>query len=118
MRFHFWRIRKDGGLSGFPCPQESPYDLFKVGHAGTLDPEVHMPGFMAKAAWQGVLDIWQGLIMGARNMISVGVATATAGIIVGVVTITGLVAGLDGRRCLRRQVRGPAAEAADLPVEW
>lgn len=29
--------------------------------------------------------------MGARNMISVGVATATAGIIVGVVTITGLV---------------------------
>jgi TRAP transporter 4TM/12TM fusion protein len=59
--------------------------------AGTLDPEVHMPGFMAKAAWQGVLDIWQGLIMGARNMISVGVATATAGIIVGVVTITGLV---------------------------
>ena len=59
--------------------------------AGTLDPDVYMPGFMGKAAWQGVLDIWNGLIMGARNMISVGVATATAGIIVGVVTITGLV---------------------------
>jgi TRAP transporter 4TM/12TM fusion protein len=59
--------------------------------AGTLNPEVEMPGFLAKAAWQGVLDIWNGLIMGARNMISVGVATATAGIIVGVVTITGLV---------------------------
>ncbi len=59
--------------------------------AGTLSEDADMPGFLAKAAWQGVLDIWNGLIMGARNMISVGVATATAGIIVGVVTITGLV---------------------------
>lgn len=59
--------------------------------AGTLDPEVDAKRFIATAAWQGLLDIWNGLIMGARNMISVGVATATAGIIVGVVTITGLV---------------------------
>lgn len=59
--------------------------------AGTLDPEVDAKRFIAAAAWQGLLDIWNGLIMGARNMISVGVATATAGIIVGVVTITGLV---------------------------
>jgi TRAP transporter 4TM/12TM fusion protein len=59
--------------------------------AGTLDPNVDTGRFLATAAWQGLLDIWNGLIMGARNMISVGVATATAGIIVGVVTITGLV---------------------------
>jgi TRAP transporter 4TM/12TM fusion protein len=59
--------------------------------AGTLDPEVNTGRFIAAAAWQGLVDIWNGLIMGARNMISVGVATATAGIIVGVVTITGLV---------------------------
>jgi len=39
----------------------------------------------------GVGDIWNGLIGGARNMVAVGVATATAGIIVGVVTSTGLV---------------------------
>ncbi|NCC24270.1 MAG: TRAP transporter permease [Deltaproteobacteria bacterium] len=59
--------------------------------AGTLDPNVNVKAFIAKAAWEGVKDIWNGMIMGARNMISVGVATATAGIIVGVVTITGLV---------------------------
>ncbi len=59
--------------------------------AGTLDPQVDAKRFIAAAARQGLLDIWNGLIMGARNMISVGVATATAGIIVGVVTITGLV---------------------------
>ena len=40
---------------------------------------------------QGVTDIWEGLIAGARNMISIGVATAAAGIIVGVVQSTGLV---------------------------
>ena len=31
-----------------------------------------------------------GLIFGARNMIGIGVATATAGIIVGTVTLTGI----------------------------
>ncbi len=48
--------------------------------------------------WHGVLqgfgqsfgDLWQGLIMGARNMMGIGVATAAAGIIVGTVTLTGL----------------------------
>ena len=28
-------IRQKGGLSGFPNPQESPYDLFSTGHAAT-----------------------------------------------------------------------------------
>ncbi|MBC8309731.1 MAG: 1-deoxy-D-xylulose-5-phosphate synthase [Phycisphaerales bacterium] len=28
-------LRKRGGMSGFPSPDESPYDLFSVGHAGT-----------------------------------------------------------------------------------
>ncbi len=28
-------LRKAGGLSGFPAIEESPYDLFNVGHAGT-----------------------------------------------------------------------------------
>ncbi|MCB9852426.1 MAG: 1-deoxy-D-xylulose-5-phosphate synthase [Phycisphaerales bacterium] len=31
----FDTIRKTGGLSGFPNIDESPYDLFSVGHAGT-----------------------------------------------------------------------------------
>ena len=48
-------------------------------------------GALIGAARDGVDDIVGGLIAGARNMIAVGVATATAGIIVGVVTSTGLV---------------------------
>lgn len=32
---NFKTLRKAGGLSGFPSPSESPYDLFYVGHAGT-----------------------------------------------------------------------------------
>ncbi len=31
----FEQLRQADGLSGFPDPAESPYDLFKVGHAGT-----------------------------------------------------------------------------------
>jgi 1-deoxy-D-xylulose-5-phosphate synthase len=31
----FPRLRKKGSVSGFPSPEESPYDLFAVGHAGT-----------------------------------------------------------------------------------
>ncbi len=31
----FDRLRQPGGVSGFPSPDESPYDLFATGHAGT-----------------------------------------------------------------------------------
>ena len=31
----FAKLRKRGGISGFPNPDESPYDQFTVGHAGT-----------------------------------------------------------------------------------
>src|SRR6185369_13091387 len=31
----FEKLRKKGSVSGFPSPEESPYDLFSVGHAGT-----------------------------------------------------------------------------------
>jgi 1-deoxy-D-xylulose-5-phosphate synthase len=30
----FKRLRRAGGASGFPSPDESPYDLFRTGHAG------------------------------------------------------------------------------------
>lgn len=29
------KLRQDGGMSGFPAPRESDFDLFAVGHAGT-----------------------------------------------------------------------------------
>jgi len=32
---YFENLRKSGGISGFPEPRESDYDLFSVGHAGT-----------------------------------------------------------------------------------
>ena len=38
----------------------------------------------------GVADLWQGMIDGARNMIGIALATATAGVIVGTVTLTGV----------------------------
>jgi TRAP transporter 4TM/12TM fusion protein len=38
----------------------------------------------------GFRDLREGMIAGARNMIGIGVATATAGIIVGGITLTGL----------------------------
>ncbi|MFP4452795.1 MAG: TRAP transporter permease [Desulfobacterales bacterium] len=58
--------------------------------AGTLDPDLDLKKYLGEAFISGLTDIWQGLVAGARNMISVGIATATAGIIVGVVSITGL----------------------------
>ncbi|WP_257265559.1 TRAP transporter permease [Endozoicomonas sp. ONNA2] len=38
----------------------------------------------------GFLDLLDGMTTGARNMIGIGVATATAGIVVGAVTLTGI----------------------------
>ncbi|MBU1916835.1 MAG: 1-deoxy-D-xylulose-5-phosphate synthase [bacterium] len=34
-RFHFYTLRKENGLSGFPSTQESEHDAFGVGHAST-----------------------------------------------------------------------------------
>ncbi|TMV08493.1 TRAP transporter fused permease subunit [Ruegeria sediminis] len=45
---------------------------------------------MAATFVDGVHDLWQGLIDGARNMIGIALATATAGVIVGTVTLTGV----------------------------
>ena len=43
------------------------------------------------AAWRkGCDDLWQSLVLGARNMIGIAVACASAGLIVGTVTLTGL----------------------------
>ncbi len=48
-------------------------------------------GRKTPGAWaDGMNDVVQGFNDGARNMIGIGVATATAGIVVGVITLTGL----------------------------
>lgn len=45
---------------------------------------------VAAATREGFADTLQGLILGSRNMIGIACATATAGIIVGTVTLTGI----------------------------
>ncbi len=47
-------------------------------------------GAIASSAVEGWYDLVDGLAAGARNMIGIAVATATAGIVVGTVTLTGL----------------------------
>ena len=42
------------------------------------------------ALQRGCADLWKGLVLGARNMIGIGVACASAGLIVGVITLTGM----------------------------
>ncbi|MBK8764249.1 MAG: TRAP transporter permease [Burkholderiaceae bacterium] len=44
-----------------------------------------------QTAWRkGLSDLWKGLVLGARNMIGIGVACASAGLIVGAITLTGV----------------------------
>jgi TRAP transporter 4TM/12TM fusion protein len=45
---------------------------------------------LGTTAWRGSREVVEGLSDGARNMISIAIATATAGIIVGGITLTGL----------------------------
>lgn len=42
------------------------------------------------ALHKGLADLWKGLVLGARNMIGIGVACASAGLIVGAITLTGV----------------------------
>ena len=51
-------------------------------------------GGLARGLWTGVRAIVSGLELGARNMTTIAVATAAAGIIVGMVTMTNLGYGL------------------------
>ncbi len=47
-------------------------------------------GALREAARRGAAELVEGLSLGARNMIGIGIATAAAGIVVGTVSITGL----------------------------
>ncbi len=47
-------------------------------------------GDFGGALRHGLQDLFDGLVTGARNMIGIGIATATAGVIVGTVTLTGV----------------------------
>ncbi|KOO02790.1 TRAP transporter permease [Vibrio nereis] len=47
-------------------------------------------GSLAEQTKAGFIDLLESLVAGARNMIGIGVATAAAGTVVGVVTLTGI----------------------------
>ena len=47
-------------------------------------------GTVADGLREGVAMLWKGLVLGARNMIGIGVACASAGLIVGAITLTGM----------------------------
>jgi TRAP transporter 4TM/12TM fusion protein len=47
-------------------------------------------GNIGQAVKEGFIDLTESLVSGARNMIGIGVATAAAGTVVGVVTLTGI----------------------------
>lgn len=47
-------------------------------------------GNVAGTVQQGFIDLFNGLVTGARNMVAIAIATAAAGIIVGTVTLTGI----------------------------
>ncbi len=51
---------------------------------------IDQEGQVIRALRRGVADLWKGLVLGARNMIGIGVACASAGLIVGVITLTGM----------------------------
>lgn len=51
-------------------------------------------GDVAAGFWYGIKEVFSGLELGARNMTTIAIATAAAGIIVGMVTMTNLGYGL------------------------
>ncbi|MCX2524053.1 TRAP transporter permease [Larsenimonas rhizosphaerae] len=55
-----------------------------------IDAFFRQEGQFGQAARAGVHDVWMGMVDGARNMVGIGIATATAGIIVGAVSQTGV----------------------------
>ena len=79
--------RKSPGLSAFWACMLMAFILFTQ---KPLKAWMRKQGQIKSACFEGLVDLADGLNTGARNMIGIGVATATAGIIVGTVTLTGI----------------------------
>ena len=47
-------------------------------------------GLVGEGLRTGFADLWKGLVLGSRSMVGIGVACASAGLIVGVITLTGM----------------------------
>lgn len=75
------------GLSAFYAT------IFLMGIVVTQRPLMRVfskQGGFGEAVREGLIDLREGLVVGSRNMVGIAIATATAGIIVGTVTLTGV----------------------------
>ncbi len=80
--------RLSPGLSAFWA---TIFLLFMLGTQKALKADIRKTGEnLGEKLREGGVDVLDGLISGARNMIGIGVATATAGLVVGTITLTGV----------------------------
>ncbi|TDO99430.1 TRAP transporter permease [Marinomonas balearica] len=85
--------RKSPGLSAFWASMLMAFILFTQKPIKAWFRRNTVEGSVTNLSTQwksGLIDLVDGLNTGARNMIGIGVATATAGVIVGTVTLTGV----------------------------
>jgi len=66
-RQRFDTLRQAGGISGFPAPSESPYDLFATGHAGTA---ISTAAGLAWADWKAGADTKVVAVVGDASIVN------------------------------------------------
>ncbi len=85
-----WALMVDRLSPGLSAFWATAYMVFILLTQRPLTALMRGQGAFGGAVYQGLKDLIDGLETGARNMIGIGIATATAGIIVGAVSQTGV----------------------------
>ena len=85
-----WCLIVEGMSPGLSAFWATAFLIFIVATQRPLVALFRGAGGVGDALRQGLRDLLDGLIAGARNMTGVAIATATAGIIVGTVSLTGI----------------------------
>jgi TRAP transporter 4TM/12TM fusion protein len=85
-----WALMIDRLSPGLSAFWASSFMIFILLTQRPLMAMFRRSGAFSAAVRQGFTDLFDGLTVGARNMIGIGIATATAGIIVGAVSQTGV----------------------------
>ncbi len=85
-----WALMIDRLSPGLSAFWASAFMIFILATQRPLFAFFRKTGDMGAEVRRGFSDLLEGLISGARNMIGIGIATATAGIIVGAVSQTGV----------------------------
>ncbi len=85
-----WALMVDRLSPGLSAFWATAYMVFILVTQRPLTAIMRGDGALGAAIYRGAKDLIEGLETGARNMIGIGIATATAGIIVGAVSQTGV----------------------------